>query len=270
LKTAVVFLCKDINPELANFCHEIGTKTDFGVFVIEDNEEGEAGKILPQDENTILFRVNSDKCKENGYYGTNIKGATHIDKEVVAMDKFLYLFSHKSNWTYGEYDNVWVFEDDVFIPSVETIINLNEKYKTQDLVTPRNEPKLDNVPDWHWRFIFDKIFPPYFSSMACAIMVSKKMLKEISIYVSIEESLFYVEAFFNTLAMQATLPVTDAKELKSIVWQGEWNIEHFNNLPNNCFHPKKDIENYGYYRAELKRLKKTNTKLKVELPNFLL
>jgi hypothetical protein len=88
--------------------------------------------------------------------------------------------------------------------------------------------------------------------MVCACGMSRKLLDEIKKYVKRNNTLFYIEVMFNTLAMQARLKVTDVKELKSIVWMGDWDIDEFLLLPNNIFHPRKDIGNHKNLRIEIK------------------
>ena len=89
------------------------------------------------------------------------------------------------------YDFVWIFEDDVFIPSVDTLKYLNDKYSKRDLVVSNNARKSDNIMDWHWKHIVDKIQPPYFYSMVCAMGISRATLDKVKEYVDANETLFY-------------------------------------------------------------------------------
>jgi hypothetical protein len=61
----------------------------------------------------------------------------------------------------------------------------------------------------------------------------------------------------------------DAFELKSIVWMGEWGINEFLLLPNNVFHPRKDIENHYKLRESTKLERFLHVKPKNNLPDFL-
>jgi hypothetical protein len=74
---------------------------------------------------------------------------------------------------------------------------------------------------------------------------------------------------FNTLALQKGLKVTEAFELKSIVWQGNWGLNEFILLPNNVFHPRKDIQNHYILRDYIKYAKQNEYKPKNNLPHFL-
>lgn len=264
-KTAIVFLTKQVHQETINFAMKLGTH--FDVFIVEDSTyiwETETINSYKK-KNVEIIRIEDNVCVESGYVGTNIVGSTHIPKQVLAIDKFLLEFcEHRL-----DYNKIWVFEDDVFIPSVEIILQLHDKYKNYDLVTPNHFEKNDRILDWHWKHIFDKIEKPYFYSMVCGMMVSRKMLHQIKKYVAANKRLFYLEVMFNTLAHQSGLKIKDAFELKSVVWQGRWAADEFLLLPNNVFHPLKDLDKYESYRSEIKALKKSNYQPKNNLPNFI-
>jgi hypothetical protein len=74
---------------------------------------------------------------------------------------------------------------------------------------------------------------------------------------------------FNTLALQKGLKVIDTPELKSIVWQGNWGLDEFILLPNNIFHPRKDIHNHYILRGYIEYAKLHEYKPKNNLPHFL-
>lgn len=264
-KIGVVFLCKDLSRAVADFANKICNETDYKVFLVVDNWES-ASSMQVHDKFRILG-VDDENCVQSGYVGCNITGKeTHIQKQVIAWDKMLF---HFCRYDY-DVDFIWVFEDDVFIPRVETIKNLTQKYSTNDLVVPNNFYKGDTVIDWHWKHIFDKINPPYFYSMVCACGLSTKMLWAIKQYVEANKLLFHIEAMFNTIAMQdETMRVSDPFELKSIVWQGNWGMDEFMLLPNNVFHPMKDLDNHENLRAELFVKYVTGYNPENKLPEFI-
>lgn len=254
-KIAVVFLCKEPHEETIRFAKQIKSETNFFVSIVSDKYS-----------NSNSLYISDEYCKEKGYINSNISNnATHIKKNPIVWDKFLCLYSET------DFDFVWVFEDDCFIPSVETLVRLNEKYNGYDLVVPNNfSNPSQKAQDWHWRNIYDKIEPPYHYSMVCACGMSKKMLQTIKKYVDENKTLFYIEVMFNTLAMQNNLKVIDVFELKSIVWLGDWWIDEFLLLPNNIFHPLKDISNHEEYRIKIKESIENGYKPVNNLPEFLL
>lgn len=262
MRSVVVFLTHTPHIETLNFAQSVQEETEFDVFVVIDNND-----FVCRDCNSFsVIKINDELCKENGYHGVNISdNTTHIKKSPIAFDKFLYYFCDINT----EYDFVWCFEDDVFIPSVDHIKNLHSKYSDNDLVTANNFHKNDNLLDWHWRHIFEKIQKPHYYSMSCAVGISKKLLQKIKCYVDENKCLFHLEAMLNTIAMQNNLKVCTPLELKSIVWQGKWDIDEFLLLPNSLFHPVKDIENYPCLRGKIVGCKKTKYKPKNTLPDFI-
>jgi hypothetical protein len=255
MKTAVAFLTKSPQENTLRFAKEV-TDVGFDTFVISDNETDAENAVYIDDE----------VCKEHGYINSNISStATHIKKNPIAWDKMLYLFCELET----RYDFVWVFEDDCFMPSVETIQHLHFKYRNAHLVTANNFKNDGKAMDWHWRDIYPKIKGPYAYSMVCACGISRDVLNEVKRYKEREGTLFYTEVMFNTLALQKGLKVIDAFELKSVVWQGEWGLNEFILLPNNVFHPRKDIDNHYGLRALIKDAKRQEFKPKNNLPHFL-
>jgi hypothetical protein len=263
MKTAIVFLAKSPFIETINFADEVFSKSKFDTFVVVDSPESSYSDSLFTNKSNKLI-LDDYFCANNGYVGCNNEN-THIKKEIIAYDKFLYYFCEKLT----EYDFVWVFEDDVFIPFPNTIAKLHDKYSRYDLVTPNNFHKNYAALDWHWESISKVIKPPYYSSMVCAMGISRRLLNHIKTFKDKKGRLFHIEAMFNTIAMHNGLSVFTPLELKSIVWQGEWGIDEFMLLPNNVFHPKKDIFNYPKYRKEIQEKSKSGFKPVNKLPKFI-
>lgn len=263
MKTAVVFLTNRPTKETLEFADEVFDKSKFDSFVIVDDND----YVLPYISNKHnAYSVDDEECKESGYVGCNIeKGHTHIEKDVIAWDKFLFVFCE----ILTAYDFVWVFEDDVFIPFVNTIAKLHDNYSKYDLVTPNNFAKTDNVMDWHWASIMKAIKPPYHYSMVCGMGISRRVLNKICEYKKLNGKLFHIEAMFNTIAMQNGLNCIAPLELKSIVWMGEWSINEFLLLPNNVFHPKKETSEHPEYRKRIKEYSTNGYKPVNMLPQFI-
>lgn len=259
MKTAIAFLTTTPHEDTLAFSREV-RDTGFDVFVICDDEQ-EFNVV-----NDGIIHISDELCQKWKYVDSNISSnSTHIKKNPIAWDKMLLFFCEFAK----EYDFVWVFEDDCFIPSVETIQYLHLKYRNFHLVTPNNFQNDGSAMDWHWRDIYPKIKGPYAYSMVCACGISRDMLNEVKRYKEREETLLYIEVMFNTLALQKGLKVIDAFELKSIVWMGDWTIDEFLLLPNNIFHPRKDIENHYIMRKLIKERRFSGYIPKNKLPEFL-
>jgi hypothetical protein len=258
MKTAVAFLTTTPKDDTIKFANEV-SDSGFDVFIICDDkqEENKTDKFI---------YIDDEICRKFNYVDSNISSnSTHIKKNPIAWDKMLLFFCEYST----EYDFVWVFEDDCFIPNVEVIQNLHLKYSSFDLVAPNNHKNDGKAMDWHWRDIYPKIKGPYAYSMVCACGLSRYMLNEVQNYKNKNNSLLYIEVMFNTLALHNELKVIDAFELKSIVWMGEWGLDEFLLLPNNIFHPRKDIDNYYDIRKIIQDAKRAEYKPKNKLPEFL-
>lgn len=260
MKTAVAFLTTTPHEATLAFSREV-RDTGFDVFVICDDEQ--QFNIV----NDGIIHISDELCQNWKYVDSNINStSTHIKKNPIAWDKMLLFFCEFAK----EYDFVWVFEDDCFIPSVETIQHLHLKYRNFHLVTPNNFQNDGSAMDWHWRDIYPKIKGPYAYSMVCACGISRDVLNEVKRYKEREGTLFYIEVMFNTLALHKGLKVIDAFELKSIVWMGDWSIDEFLLLPNNIFHPRKDIENHYIMRKLIKESRFSGYIPKNKLPDFLI
>lgn len=261
MRIAVVFLTRFPEQETLDFANKIALENKFDVYIVSDENREVENK------NVTIIRLDDSVCVNSGYINSNISNnSTHIKKNPIAWDKMLYYFCKINT----NHDFVWVFEDDCFIPKVSTINKLNKKYNSFDLVTPNHFLKTDNLLDWHWRSIVDKIEPPYYYSMVCGCGISRKMFKTIDNYVQEKNELFYIEVMFNTLAQHNNLNVIDAFELKSIVWMGKWEIDEWLLLPNNVFHPKKDLSQYENYRKQIEKAKRNKYEPINTLPPFLL
>jgi hypothetical protein len=262
MKTAIVFLTDIPKKNTIKFAQEIEYKLHYDVFIVVDNND-----VLIDVADLHIIQVNDSKTWP--YINSNISNnSTHIKKNPIAMDKFLYSFCD----IYTDYDFIWVFEDDVFIPSIYTIEMLHNKYNSYDLVAPNHFIKKDRVPDWHWRSIFP-LFPnrekPFYYSMTCALGVSRNVLNAIKDYAYSKESLFYTEVMFNTLAEDNNFKVINPLELKSVVWQGKWDIDEFLLLRNNVFHPRKDIDNHYNLREKIWGYSLSCYQPKNNLPDFI-
>ena len=259
-KKAIVFLCKELKSGTKDFANKVYKETDFDVFIVVDSQ-----KEIRTSCNAYVVQIQEETCEQHGYKGCNINKYTHIEKEIISWDKMLYYFCEVEN----KYDFLWVFEDDVFIPSIESLINL-DKYSNYDLVVPNNHRKNDDYLDWHWRHILDKTRKPFYYSMVCAIGISKRLIEVIKEYVKENKRLFYIESMFNTLAMQKGLFVKTPLELSSIVWMGDWTENEYLLLPNNMFHPVKDIEKHEDIRKDILEKKLKGFIPKNNLPDFIL
>lgn len=171
-----------------------------------------------------------------------------MNGKAVSRDKALYYFNHVYD---KPYENIWFVEEDVFIPSVKAIQNMDAKYPTGDLIAASNNIYYDKPTDWHWNLVYSQVQipPPYGNSMICAIRCSKKLVNCIGDYAAKYNNLFMDEALFNTIAIHNNLEIKAVPELSPIVYRHNWKLSDIS--PEKLYHPITDIRVQYYYRQQL-------------------
>ena len=202
---------------------------------------------IPNFDNKVhIIKVNEKECIEHGFHSTLtslIDGKNWAGK-AGSRDKALYFF-YKNKI---KYDYIWFLEEDVFIPTINTIKNIDDKYGDFDLLSSghgiHHSP---NKTGWqHWNTIYsqlkNRINLPYAISAICAIRCSKKLLECIFAHALKYNSLCLDEAMFNTVALHNNLHVKTIQELSTIIWRkkGGWQQNEINK--NNLYHPVKCIK----------------------------
>ena len=210
---------------------------NYDIYICIDNNN----YTIPNYNNEIkLIKINNKICENTGYKSSVL----WLDNRACARDKALYYFNRNNI----NYDYIWFLEEDVFIPSVNTIEDIDNKYKYEDLLVSEHNIINKKRYDWHWKHINRKIKinPPYASSMICAIRCSSKLLKCIDEYVKKYNNLFMDEVLFNTISLQNNLQVKTIDELSPIVWRRDWKQEDINS--SYLYHPIKCIMTQYKYR----------------------
>ncbi len=264
--SAICFLCKELHKETYAFGQEITKNLGLPVYYVIDSCI--TPSFVLEKDITSLIKITDKYSVKMGFQNCMITGQkinTILAKNPISYDKMLLHFCRKQL----DVDFLLVFEDDVFIPSVDTIEHLITTYNQYDLVTPNNFYKDNEIWDWHWKSVLNTIDPPYYYSMVSAFGISRNLLNVIDDFVKKNNTLFFTEIMFNTLAMQNKLKVTDAFELKSVVWLGSWCIDDWLLLPNNVFHPMKELNNYESYRKAIVSGREKNLRPVNNLPSFI-
>ena len=218
-------------PDLNNTC-----------ICIDDNKYN-----IPYFDNKVnIIKVNEAECIKHGFHSSlvGLLGNKNWFGKAGSRDKALYFF-YKNKI---KYDYIWFLEEDVFIPTIDTIQNIDNKYNDYDLLSSAHGIyKNLNKTDWpHWNTVCsqlkNKIQLPYAISAICAIRCSKKLLECIFAHAVKFNSLFFDEAMFNTVALHNNLNVKAIQELSSIVWRKKngWQSHEINK--NNLYHPVKCIK----------------------------
>lgn len=233
MKNCINILCVKPNEVMLDFCNQMydyfqRKKLDYTIYITVD--EGN-NKDYKDTEKYKFIIVDHLEATKKGYKDSLLRYYHRKDKKIksMALDKSLYYFSK-----HNEYDNYWLIEDDVFIPSVKTIPQLDKKYGIADLLVGGNGKNEDGNMEWHWPLMVrnnkskgyklkrkkaavskDYYLPlPWYNSFCQVVRISKEMLQVIENFVKKNKTLLFMEFMFNTLAMHHHLKIKTVEEFK--------------------------------------------------------
>ena len=241
-KNIICFLTFQPSASYYNLCKELlnGTKYD-GYICIDDNNYD----IPNYDGKISIIKIDNEESENEGFKNS----VTYFKDRACSRDKALFYFCKLET----EYNYIWFLEEDVFVPSKNTIPNL-EKYQG-DLLCSTNDI-IENL-QCEWFFTkrtfneYKGIFaPPYAKSMVCAIRVSRKLMVLVEEYADYYKTFSFCETMFNTLALKNDLEITCPQELSTIVFQKDWKINRINRR--NLYHPIKDMDIQMEYRNHIR------------------
>lgn len=265
---AIIFCCFRPKIELFDFAAKLSNK-NYDIYVAVNDYQYE---IPYYDRNKInIIRINNDECKQNNYYNSN----NDMYLKTCSRDNAFYYFNRISN---KEYEYYWFIEEDVFIPSITTIQNIDLKYTSGDylsngynIILNYNHLPLFNTEDnkniltkfnKEYMFFESGVFKnerldmsqyfelPWFKGMICAFRATKKFLDLIDSFAIMHSKLIFDEILFPTLCYHNKLKMICIKELETIVYRTDFSSEHKNyyfkwdyiDIDNfHLYHPIKDI-----------------------------
>lgn len=244
----IAFLCIIPNRDMIIFAEKLSLYYNVFIFIDDNNY-----RINNTNSKVNYIKINNNECISKGYKFTQepflINVINNAGKLLTSWDKVIYYFCE----LFKEYDHLWIIEDDVFIPSINTIINIDNIYKNYDLLTQRHElGTLEQAKnnDWFWYYCSLYFKEPYYKSMSCCIRLSKKLMMLIRDNVKNHKIIPYHEFSFNTIAHQNGLQIGIPDELKdTIVYRREWKLQEFK--IDKIYHPVKDFDNHEYYRKNI-------------------
>lgn len=218
------------------FLDFLNTIKSYDVFVIIDDNDDNYLDYKMKYLNLNIIQINTDNCRQNGYKNSS---TITLKKDVTGWDKGLYYFAHIQN--VYDYEYVWFFEDDVFFYDEETLTKIDNKYKEQDILCNSSfeEAKLN---EWLWHRIQINFPSPYYCGMICICRFSKKMLESIKNYVIQNNTLFFIEAFFPSIAMYNNLKYISNPDEFLTVKRDFLDINSCNK--NNLYHFLKNMEEH--------------------------
>ena len=252
MNISIVFLTVNPIKEFFDFAKLLKrTEKDFvyDVFVCVDDN----GYILPEYDHTCITIIKFQYGVVEKYGFKN--SVSYAENCACSRDKALYYFCRVDK----KYDHVWMIEEDVFIPTIDTIYNIDTKHENSDLICRSNNviktcDKRRKVWD-NMKKLINKIELPWNWSMVCAIRVSKNLLACIEKYATEKKELLFCEALFNTLAIHNNLTINCICELSNIVYNNRQDLHLNSELINKnyLYHPIKDIKKQKLLRSEISK-----------------
>jgi hypothetical protein len=250
-----------------------------------DLPERSDGDTLNYKKKINIIQVSDRVCIKSKYYKSS--SCTNL-KDIVAWDKALCFFNHislyyrnslesifpiESNEGFHRseaevnphlpqhskvngkmYDYIWFFEDDVFFHNLNTILNIDAKYPSSDLLSAFHEKnESGNIYNgWnHWCNVVNRIPTPWAHSLISACRMSFRLMQKVDNYVKNNSSLMFIEALFSTLALHNNYIVDNPIEMAStITYDKKWNIDDITD-ESKIYHPLKKTEDHEMYRKKM-------------------
>lgn len=247
-KNAVALLTRKPDEQWLSFLSKF---TNYDIYIIIDDNVENYDKIYGKDYPDIYFiQIGKDDCLFNGFIDSST--ATNLPR-IVAWDKALYFFSNHCK----KYNNVWFFEEDVFLYSENVLLELDAEFPEEDLLSKNHNIKQeDEVLDWHWKHVYGRIELPWACSLVSVCRLSTLLLKKIGEYAKQHSRLFFIEAMFNTIAehnhmrIGGRVPGGNGKleKFKFIDHMGDSEKLINNDNKHYLFHPIKDISKHQKIR----------------------
>jgi hypothetical protein len=267
----ICFLTLRPNKLFYDFCKTL-KKDNYDIYICIDDSSHD----IPEYDNIIkIIKIDKKECEDTGFKNSVL----YFKDQACSRDKALYYFCKNDI----DYKYIWFIEEDVFLPTSNIILDLDNKYPDCDLLCRQHRKvSLENYKPLKQIIYHNNLFKKfkmdnpkvpfgelikninigqidYTVGMISAIRMSKNLMNVINDFVSQYNTLFIDEVMFTTLSYKYNLSIITPTEFNTILFNKTWTINDidFNNL----YHPIKDINKQYQYR------KKYNTELKIKLQN---
>jgi small subunit ribosomal protein S21 len=214
-----------------------------------DDNEFKIDDLKSQFPKIEWIKIREDECKKLGYQNINFiikKG------EPSAWDKAFCYFCEKSDRLYDYY---WFIEDDVFIPKIDNLYKIDDKYRDDDILLNKKNIDLStqkNAPNSQIfevkKYMKKEYETSLCKSMVCIVRLSDKMMKIVKEYVNRYKTMFFLEFFLCTLANYHKVKMNVIEELSTIRFRRIWKLEEMKeheNINQALRRFKKKIEESG-------------------------
>jgi len=244
MSIAFCLLCRRPSKSWLSFLDNLQSTTQYKVIVICDDNTYDS-----EEYNTSVRIIKYETDTVKSAYYTHACFAS-MGSFIIAWDKAIYHFCEVEK----EYDYVYFVEDDVFIPSIESIQNIQEKY-TDDLLCHCDngffEKDKGDINVWNWRHANGALNLPWYASMVCAIRVSNALLRSVQRHVQLLRRIPFIEILWNTLAHQNKLSVRIIQEFEYIIYNPS-SLDYKNYIEilkkGQWLHPMKEMEEHDEIR----------------------
>jgi len=222
------------------------TFTYYNVYmIVDDNSENYQSRYAEEYPNICFIQIDNEEYTNAHFIDQDFSKET-----ISGWHKALYYFSTLNT----TFDNVWFFEDDVFIYNENTLLKIDIQYIQSDLISApleANVAALRGTTDWHWYKVTVNYPPPWYKGMMCAVRMSFHLLRCIREYADKHKSLFFIEAMFPTVAKQNGLTCVSPSELENIHYRHDFQLIDIKKT--HLYHPMKE---YGLHPMLRTRMSK--------------
>jgi hypothetical protein len=242
---AICIICFKPNEVWLDFLSQF---KNYDIYIAaDDNAENYSEKYKIKYPSVHIIQIENDECRNKGFINVN---AVLFAKNVTGWEKALLYFSNINK----AYKHIWIFEDDVFFYDEMTIKNIDVKFPDSDLLTaPRQSSSGASKNWWWWPRVKIEYEPPYYNAMVCGVRISKNLLLHVDKYAKTNNTLFFLEALFPTIALKNDLKCDMPKEMIQIFFSHKWYT--YTLSKKNIFHPVKDI---GFHKTARESLKENS------------
>jgi len=209
-KNAICFLGIDPSPAQIKFMGSMHKFYD--IYLLLHNSRPYLSKKYENRFGSLIkvILVDEQDCIKSGFTGStyNEKGAMKCS----TRDKVLFYFNNIEN----NYKNLWIIEEDVFIPSRNTLAKIDKNYPNEDLICSQIH-KVDER--WHWFANAkqqQKNKDLILRTMVCAIRCSSRLIKEVGFSAKKKGYLDMDEILFINLANDLKMKIKSIEELSNL------------------------------------------------------
>ena len=199
----VCFLTVRPSASFLEFCGRLHPFYDVYVCV-DDNTY----RVPPQKHCRIL-QLSNAYCERHGFHNVLGYYRKRFRNTATARDKALCYFN--KHMTRHQH-HIWMLEEDVFVPRVDTLVHIDRKFPTGDLLCRQNQVyrSARETTAWrHWKHVYadSGLSFPYGRSMICAVRCSRRLIRLIGQHARTHGKLFVDESLFNTVALHNGLTI---------------------------------------------------------------